>query len=135
MSMLPPPPPPPRTPVAGVVTGTGWKTVGRVKAIMLLVTVAVMGLAAWFVAATLAPVLRENRVTPSGIADWYFRAPWLVLLLSLPAVWACVPLFRGTKRPFLWMTLSTLLLLPPIVFFLLGVVGAIGQIYSKALNG
>lgn len=100
---------------------------------MLLVTVAVMALAAWFVAATLAPVLRENRVHLSGISEWYFRAPWLVLIISLPAVGSCIPLFRGTKRPFLWMTVSTLLLLPPIAFFLLGVVGAIGQLYSPII--
>lgn len=112
----------------------GWSLVGRIKGWMMVATVVVMSGAAYFVASMLAGVLRENRIAPSGVGELYLSAPWIVSLLSLPALAACLPLVRGTQQAIRWMTISTVLALIPLAFFLFGAVGCIAAIYSAAMG-
>ena len=136
----PPPSPPPPPFMGGGVPGArpaakdGWRLVGRIKGWMMLATVIVMSVAAYFVASMLEGVLRENKITPSGVSELYLRAPWIVSVLSLPALAACLPLVRGTDRAMRWMTISTVLALAPLAFFLFGAVGCIAAIYSAAMG-
>jgi len=108
--------------------------VGRAKGVMMMATLLIMIVAALFVAPLLAGTLRDNGIKPSGVAALFLSAPWLVLPLSIPAFAACWPLVKGTERPIWWMTISTLLALIPLAFFLVGGVGAIAELYSAALN-
>lgn len=112
----------------------GWMLVGRIKGWMMVATVIVMSVAAYFVASMLEGVLRENKISPSGVSELYLRAPWIVTALSLPALAACLPLVRGTDRAMRWMTISTVLALAPLAFFLFGAVGCIAAIYSSAMG-
>ena len=112
----------------------GWRLVGRIKGWMMIATVIGMSAAAYFVASMLAGVLRENKISPSGVSELYLSAPWIVSVLSLPALAACVPLVRGTDRAMRWMTISTVLALAPLAFFLFGAVGCIAAIYSSAMG-
>ena len=112
----------------------GWKLVGRIKGWMMVATVVVMSGAAYFVASMLAGVLRENRIAPTGVSELYLNAPWIVSVLSLPALAACLPLVRGTQQAIRWMTISTVLALIPLAFFLFGAVGCIAAIYSSAMG-
>ncbi len=112
----------------------GWQLVGWAKGVFLLLTVIAMSVVALFVDWVLEPTLVEQRVKMSGFAKVFFAAPWLVAVLSIPAVLTVLPLFLGTRRVFLWITVSSLLLLVPFAFFLLATVGSIAQIYSDALD-
>ena len=112
----------------------GWRLVGRIKGWMMVATVIGMSAAAYFVASMLAGVLRENKISPSGVSELYLSAPWIVSVLSLPALAACVPLVRGTDRAMRWMTISTVLALAPLAFFLFGAIGCIAAIYSSAMG-
>ena len=112
----------------------GWRLVGRIKGWMMVATVIGMSAAAYFVASMLTGVLRENKISPSGVSELYLGAPWIVSVLSLPALAACVPLVRGTDRAVRWMTISTVLALAPLAFFLFGAVGCIAAIYSSAMG-
>lgn len=144
MAERPPPPPSPPPPpfMGGPPLGApqpaagkdGWKLVGRIKGWMMVATVVVMSGAAYFVASMLAGVLRENRIAPTGVSELYLSAPWIVSVLSLPALAACLPLVRGTQQAIRWMTVSTVLALIPLAFFLFGAIGCIGAIYSSAMG-
>ncbi|MEY4118534.1 MAG: hypothetical protein RLZZ116_1862, partial [Planctomycetota bacterium] len=112
----------------------GWRLVGRIKGWMMVATVVVMSGAAYFVASMLAGVLRENKIAPTGVSELYLGAPWIVSVLSLPALAACLPLVRGTQQAIRWMTISTVLALIPLAFFLFGAVGCIAAIYSAAMG-
>ena len=134
------PPPPNRSsphlaPRNGLPAGlrTGLVVVGRVKAILLLVSIVALCAAALFLAPLIRGILAEQQVEPSGATAAYLDMPWITVLLALPALGSCVLLLRGPRRPFLWMTLATLLLLPALGFFLWGALGAIAAIYEKAL--
>ncbi|MFZ9915807.1 MAG: hypothetical protein ACO3IB_10810 [Phycisphaerales bacterium] len=124
---------PPTTP-PGRTANPGWKVVGRAKGVMMMATLLIMVVAALFVAPLLAGTLRDNGIKPSGVAALFLSAPWLVLPLSIPAFAACWPLVKGTERPIWWMTVSTLLALLPLGFFLYGAVGAIAELYTAAFN-
>ena len=102
---------------------------------MMVATVVVMTGVALFVAPMLASVLREQGIAATGVGALYLRAPWLVGILSLPTLATCWPLVRGTEHAIRWMTITTLLALIPLGFFLFGAVGCIAQIYSAALDG
>ena len=112
----------------------GWKLVGRIKGWMMIATVVVMSGAAYFVASMLTGVLRENKIAATGLSALYLGAPWIVSVLSLPALASCVPLVRGTQRAIRWMTISTVLALIPLAFFLFGAIGCIAAIYSAAMG-
>ena len=126
------PPLPPDARASG--PSKGWKFVGQVKGVFLILTVVAMALVALFVDFVLEPTLREQRVEMTPVAELFFKAPWLVAVLSIPAVATAMPLFLGTRRVFLWITISSILLLVPFGFFLLATVGSIAKIYSDALN-
>lgn len=100
----------------------------------MVVTVVGMSAVSYFVADMLGGVLRENKITPSDMGALFLRAPWVVAVLSIPALAACAPLVRGTDRAMRWMTISTVLALIPLGFFLLGAVGCVAAIYSSALG-
>ena len=82
----------------------------------------------------LQPLLRgivtAQSIKVEGFARVYLDMPWIGVLLGIPALAACVPLVRGSRRPFLWMTLATILLLLPFAFLLLGFVGCIAPLYE-----
>ncbi len=134
MPASPPLPPdaratPPRAAPSG--TARAWTIVGRVKGVA---TALVMAAASIFIAAVLRPTLAEEGIELAGFAGLFFDAPWLVGVASLPAILACWPLLKGTRRPILWMTVSSLLLLPPLALLLYGAVAPVAAIYEKALD-
>lgn len=94
-------------------------------ATVLLVMVACVGL---------QPVMRgvvtSQQIKVEGMAKLYLDMPWIGVLLGLPALASCVPLIKGSRRPILWMTVSSLLLLLPVAFLLLGFVGCIAPLYE-----
>lgn len=102
---------------------------------MMVATMVVMALAAYFVAGQLGSVFRENRVKLDAAAQFFFDAPWIVAVLSIPALAATVPLVRGTDRAFMWMTISTLLVLLPLGYFLWAAASGLVPLYSGALGG
>ena len=119
---------------AGTGTSTGWSLMGRVKGWMMIGTVVLLSVAAYFIAAQLEPTLRENRVEIPTVTKLYFGAPWLVAVLSIPTLASCVPLVRGTKKPFLWMTVSSLLVVIPVVFMVWGAAAGLAGLYSGAFG-
>lgn len=112
----------------------GWRLVGRVKGWMMVATVIVMAGASHFVASMLGGVLAENKIKASGVGALFLSAPWIVAVLSIPTLASCLPLVRGTQRAFLWMTVSTLLALIPLGFFLYGAGSCIAAIYNSAMG-
>lgn len=126
------PPPPPRRSASGFQKG--MVIAGRVKGVFLLVTTLALVAASVLIAPWIRKPLVEQGIEPTGLTAAYLDMPWLALLLSLPALATCVPLLRGAARPVFWMTVSTLLLVPPLGFFLWGAVGALASIYEKALD-
>ena len=111
-----------------------WRLVGRVKGWMMVATVVVMAAASYFVANMLGGVLRENRIKADGVAALFLSAPWIVAALSIPTLASCVPLVRGTPKAFLWMTVSTVLALIPLAFFLFGAGSCVAAIYNSAMG-
>jgi hypothetical protein len=152
----PPPPPPPRpikrerasqlsgSPAGGPAAGATpaaialGKTVavaGRVKGIFLIVTLLVLYAAAFFIAPVLGGTFAREGLKVDGLPGLFFSQPWLVLPLSLPAVITAIALVRGVRRPFLWMGVSTVFLLLPTAFVLVGVVGGWMQLLDSAMGG
>jgi len=124
------------TSATGLTAGVraGLVVAGRVKAFFLVFSIVALCAAALFLAPLIRGILAEQQVEPTGVTAAYLGMPWIALVLALPALGACVVLLRGPRRPFLWMTLATLLLLPALGFFLWGALGAIAAIYEKALS-
>ncbi|MFM1821902.1 MAG: hypothetical protein RI967_168 [Planctomycetota bacterium] len=127
---VPPPAPDHRAPPSS----RAWTIIGRVKGVALIATAVVMAAAAVFIASMLRKTLAEEGIEPTGAARLFFESPWIVGVLSIPAVAACWPLLKGTRRPILWMTVSSLLLLPPLALLLYGAVSPVAAIYEKALD-
>lgn len=128
------PPIPPAPDHRAPAPSPAWTLIGRVKGVALIATAIVLSAAALFIAAMLRKTLAEEGIEPSGAAKLFFDAPWIVGVLSIPAVAACWPLLKGTRRPILWMTVSSLLLLPPLALLLYGAVAPVAAIYEKALD-
>ncbi len=147
---MPPPPPPPQRPapppppqpaapprsnlLQGAALAQGFSVVGRVKGVMLVVTLALLAVASFFVNPMVLHTLRDQGITPTGWTAFLLNNAWITPLLCLPAFAAVVPLLRGAKRPFYWMTISTLLALLPLAAFLGGALGGIIAIYEHALS-
>jgi hypothetical protein len=143
----PPPPPPPRRPLrddnfgrvgtASSTTAALKKSVvvaGRVKGVFLIVTILVLLAATFFIAPFLGATFEREGLKISGWPGLFFTHPWIVLPLSLPALASAVALLRGVKRPIFWIMVSTVLLVPPTAFVLLGVVGGWMQLLDSAMN-
>lgn len=147
MTAPPPPPPPPSrrqqtprapttrsTPVASGAWSQGFTVVGRVKGALLVFTILALTAGSLFIGPLVRGTLREQGIEPTGLPKIYFDMPWLTAVLCIPALIAAIALMRGVARPFLWMTLSTLLLLPALAFFLLGAAGGVAMIYERAFE-
>lgn len=108
---------------------------GRVKGIFLIVTLLVLYAATFFIAPLLGSTFEREGLKIDGLPGLFFSHPWLVLPMSLPAVIAAIALVRGVRRPFLWMGISTVFLLLPTAFVLVGVVGGWMQLLDSAMGG
>ena len=101
---------------------------------MLVVTLVLLMIAAFFVNPMVQHTLRDQGITPTGWTAFFLNNAWITTVLSLPALASVMPLLRGTKRPLYWMTMSTLLALFPLGSFLFGALGGIITIYERALE-
>ena len=108
---------------------------GRVKGIFLIVTLLVLFAATFFIAPLLGSTFEREGLKIDGLPGLFFSHPWLVLPMSLPAVIVAIALVRGVRRPFLWMGVSTVFLLLPTAFVLVGVVGGWMQLLDSAMGG
>lgn len=142
MTLPPPPPPPPRpsrpstdaAPMAQALR-KGVAVAGRVKGVFLLVTLLVLLAATFFIAPLLGATFEREGFKVDGWPGLFFSHPWLVLPLSLPGAISAVALVRGVRRPMLWMALSTVFLLIPTAFVLMGVLGGWMQLLDRAMGG
>ncbi|MFM7261958.1 MAG: hypothetical protein ACKO3W_15315 [bacterium] len=156
----PPPPPPSRRPrrdgssqigggtsanlAGGLASGSTpaaaafRKTVavaGRVKGVFLIITLLVLYAAAFFIAPLLGATFEREGLKVDGVPGLFFSQPWIVLPLSIPAVITAIALVRGVRRPFRWMSVSTVFLLIPTAFVLAGVLGGWMQLLDRAMGG
>lgn len=113
----------------------GARVTGRVKGVMMLITILVLVAAAFFLAPRMRSLASEFNVELHWTALWFTKHPWLVIPLALPALAVSSMLVAGVKRPILWMTVATVLVLLPLAFVLLGAFGPIAGMYSNALHG
>jgi len=135
--MAPPPAPDARgtrtapTTNASAAHSKGWLLVTRVKAVMLLFTCFLAMAASLFLHPLLSNIVSNQGVKVGEFGALYLRAPWIGVLLALPAVATCIPLIRGTGRPMLWMTIATLALLLPVAFLFGAFLAAVGPLYAS----
>lgn len=146
----PPPPPPPRHFDRGGSVGSNSSTgtpsattqalkrsvavAGRVKGGFLLVTLLMLFAATFFIAPLLGATFEREGIKVDGWPGLFFSHPWIVLPLALPAAASAIALVRGVKRPIFWMMMSTVFLVPPTAFVLMGVVGGWMQLLDQAMN-
>ena len=112
----------------------GFSIVGRVKGVLLVITVLALIVGAFFINPVMRESLRREGIEPTGLTGLALNNAWLTALLALPALATSIPLLRGAPRPFYWMTISSILLLLPLASFLLGTLGGVVELYSRALN-
>lgn len=111
-------------------TSKGWVLIGRVKAVFLVMTcLATMG-ACLAIPILARQIVKEQEIVLSEFAVLFLEKPWIGALLGLPALASSVPLLIGSRRPILWMTIATLLLLVPFAFLLMGFVSCIAPLYE-----
>lgn len=108
----------------------GWTLIGRVKAGFLILTVLLSMVACVGLQPILKRIVIDQGIKVGEFAQLYLDKPWIGILLGIPALSSCVPLIRGSRRPLLWMTVATILLLLPFAFLLLGFLGVIGPLYE-----
>ncbi len=135
--MVPPPAPDARQPSttpssgAGAAASKGWLLVTRVKAVMLLFTCFLAMAASLFLHPLLSNIVSNQGVKLGEFGALYMRAPWIGVVLALPAVATCVPLIRGTRRPMLWMTIATIALLLPVAFLFGAFLSVVAPLYAS----
>jgi hypothetical protein len=78
----------------------------------------------------LANIVKDQGVKVEGLGAVYMAYPWLGVLLGLPALACCVPLFRGGARTILWMSLATLLALLPFALLFMGFLAVVAPLYD-----
>jgi len=120
----------PKTPPASGDTQRLWIYLGRAKAAFALVTVLITIAGSFVLAPLLRQVAAEQDVELSWLASVYLERPWIGALLGVPALLASIPLWMGARRPFLWATLVTILVLVPIGFLLGAFLGVIAPLYE-----
>ena len=108
----------------------GWTLIGRVKAGFLILTVLLSMVACVGLQPILKRIVIDQGIKVGEFAQVYLDKPWIGILLGIPALASCVPLIRGSRRPLLWMTVATILLLLPFAFLVLGFLGVIGPLYE-----
>jgi hypothetical protein len=107
-----------------------WIYLARAKAAFALVTVLLTVVASFALAPLLQQIANEQGVKLSGLAALYLERPWIGALLGIPALLASIPLWMGARRPLLWATLVTILVLVPIGFLLGAFLGVIAPLYE-----
>ena len=107
-----------------------WLYLARAKAVFALITVLVTIAGSFVLAPLLRQVAAEQDVELSWLASVYLERPWIGALLGVPALLASIPLWMGARRPFLWATLVTILVLVPIGFLLGAFLGVIAPLYE-----
>lgn len=122
--------PPSNPPGSPSKPNAGWTLIGRVKAGFLILTVLLAMVACVGLQPILKRIVADQGIKVGEFAQIYLDKPWIGILLGIPALASCVPLIRGSRRPLLWMTVATILLLLPFAFLLLGFLGVIGPLYE-----
>ncbi|MBI1302553.1 MAG: hypothetical protein GC172_02025 [Phycisphaera sp.] len=107
-----------------------WVYLARAKAAFALVTVLLTVVASFALAPLLRQIAEEQSVQTSGLAGIYLERPWIGALLGVPALLASIPLWTGARRPLLWATLVTILVIIPIGFLLGAFLGVIAPLYE-----
>jgi len=120
----------PTTPPASNRPQRFWVYLARAKAVFALVTVLITIAGSFVLAPLLRLVAAEQDVELSWLASVYLERPWIGALLGVPALLASIPLWMGARRPFLWATLVTVLVLIPIAFLLGAFLGVIAPLYE-----
>lgn len=108
----------------------GWVIMGRIKAGMVVFTVLLAMAACVGLHPVLANFVKDQGVKVEGLGAVYMAYPWLGILLGVPALACCVPLFRGQSRTILWMSLATLLALLPFGLLFMGFLSVVVPLYS-----
>ena len=112
---------------------SGWVIMGRIKAGMVVFTVLLAMVACVGLHPVLGNIVKDQGVKVEGLGAVYMAYPWLGVLLGLPALACCVPLFRGGSRTILWMSLATLLALLPFALLFMGFLAVVAPLYDIAV--
>jgi hypothetical protein len=108
----------------------GWTLITRVKAAFLVVTVLLAMIACVALQPIFKTIVTEQNLEIGAFAQLYLTMPWIGALLGIPALVCCIPLIRGTRRPLIWMTIATILLLLPFAFLLGAFIGVMAPLYE-----
>jgi len=111
----------------------GWLLVGRIKAVMLVVTCVLAMLSSLLLQPVLKTILDNQNIKPTAFGEFYLAYPWLGIVLGIPALASAVPLILGTRRTMLWMSISSVLLLAPFGYLLGAFLSVVAPLYSQPM--
>lgn len=97
---------------------------------MVVLTAALAMIACVGIHPLLQGIARSQNLKIEGYARIYLDMPWIGVLLGIPALAACIPLIRGSRRPLFWMSVATVLVLLPFAFLLMGFLGVMAPMYE-----
>jgi len=109
----------------------GWLIVGRIKAVMLVLTCLVAMGASLFLQPVLRSILENQNMKPTEFGAFYLAYPWLGIVLGIPALASAIPLLLGTRRTMLWISISSVLLLAPFAYLLAAFLSVVAPLYTQ----